>query len=270
MPRIASLLLLALLALPAPPAVATPAPSALRWGKSGHRIIARVAASQLTPLTRQRVHELLGDETLASIAPWGDEIRAERPNTANWHYIDIPVTDSLYRPERYCPDGCIITALKTQLALLANQSTPRSQRAEALKWVVHLVGDLHQPLHVGERGDRGGNDVKITWEGRPSNLHRLWDSQLLEADGLDENAWVTRFEREIAQRGDLVQVRMGTPESWAMESHAISRDVVYPFLPPSLDVTKRYFEEVHTVMEDQIFRASVRLASLLNGVLGGR
>lgn len=270
MNRIALLLLMSLIAVPAAPAGATSAPDALRWGRLGHRVIARVAAAQLNDAAKQQVRYLLGQETLASIASWGDEIRNERPETGNWHYIDIPITDSLYRPERYCPDGCVIEAVKTQLAILANRSNSRSARAEALKWVVHLVEDLHQPLHVGERGDKGGNDVKITWEGKPSNLHRLWDSQMLESAGLDENAWVTRFEREIAQRGDLLQIRMGTPESWAMESHAVSRDVVYPFLPQSLEVDRHYYDQVHIVLEDRLFRASVRLASVLNGVLGGR
>lgn len=270
MKRIALLLLVGLIAVPTTPASATPAPDALRWGRLGHRVIARVAASQLDKEAKEQIRFLLGDETLASVSTWGDEIRKERPETGNWHYIDIPITDSVYRPDRYCPDGCVIEALKTQLAILANRSGSRSDRAEALKWVVHLVEDLHQPLHVGDRGDQGGNDVKITWEGQASNLHRLWDSQLLEAAGLDENAWVTRFEREIARRGDLMQIRMGTPESWAMESHAVSRDVVYPFLPQSLAVDRHYYEQVRVVLEDRLFRASVRLASLLNGVLGGR
>lgn len=270
MKRVAFLLLMGVVAVPAAPAGATPAPDALRWGRLGHRIIARVAASQLNDAAKQQVRDLLGQETLASIAAWGDEIRKERPKTGNWHYIDIPITDSVYRPERYCPDGCVIDALNTQLAILADRSASRPARSDALKWVVHLVGDLHQPLHVGERGDQGGNDVKLTWEGKQSNLHRLWDSQLIEAAGLDENAWVTRFEREIAHRGDLLQIRMGTPESWAMESHAVSRDVVYPFLPQSLVVDRHYYDQVHIVLEDRMFRASVRLASMLNGVLGGR
>ncbi|HET9064473.1 MAG TPA: S1/P1 nuclease [Gemmatimonadales bacterium] len=270
MNRIALLLLLGVIGVPATSAVATPTPAPFRWGRLGHRVIARVAASQLDKAAKEQVRYLLGNETLASVATWGDEVRKERPETGNWHYIDIPITDSVYRPERYCPDGCVIEALNTQLAILANRGGSRAERAEALKWVVHLVEDLHQPLHVGERGDQGGNDVKLTWQGQPSNLHRLWDSQLLEASGLDENAWVARLEREIAHRGDLLQVRMGTPERWAMESHAVSRDVVYPFLPQSLEVGRQYYEQVHVILEDRLFRASVRLASLLNGVLGGR
>lgn len=270
MSRLLLLLLLALVTLPAAPASATATPPEFRWGRTGHRIVARVAASQLTPRTKERVRELLGRETLASVAAWGDEIRSERPATANWHYVNIPLTDSRYIPARHCAEGCIFTALATQMRVLADRNAARSDRADALKWVVHLIGDLHQPLHVGERGDRGGNDVKLTWQGKPSNLHRLWDSQLIEEEDRSEDAWVTRFEREIARRGDLAAIRSGTPIDWGMESHAISRDVAYPFLPTSLMLDREYFEQVHSVMDDQLFRAGVRLASVLNEILGGR
>lgn len=268
--RLTTLLLIGLMAVPAGPADATLTPESARWGRLGHRVIARVAASQLNDAARREVRFLLGDETLASVSTWADEVRNDRPETANWHYVNIPVTDSVFRRDRYCPDGCVIEALNRQLAILANRSASRSERAEALKWVVHLTEDLHQPLHSGDRGDRGGNDVQITWNGRPSNMHRLWDSEMLEADGRDENAWVTRFEQEIARRGDLVRLRQGTPESWAMEAHDVSRDVVYPFIPPSLALDRQYHDQVRVILEDRMLRASVRLASLLNGVLGGR
>src|SRR5690606_18021833 len=190
----------ALLVTPAP----TDSTDVMRWGGMGHRVIARVAASRLSPATRREVRRLLGNESLAKVSTWADEVRRDRPATAPWHYVNIPIYDSVYRPERVCRDGCVISALEQQLALLADRSLPRTERAEALKWVVHLVGDMHQPMHVGDRGDRGGNDTRITWDTLPGNLHGLWDTGLLLATGLDENALVTMLERRLRQRGDLV------------------------------------------------------------------
>lgn len=260
------LTLLAAAALLVTPA-ATDSTDAWRWGGMGHRVIARVAASHLSPATRREVRRLLGNESLAKVSTWADEVRRDRPATAPWHYVNIPIYDSVYRPERVCREGCVISALERQLELLADRSLPRNDRAEALKWVVHLVGDMHQPMHVGDRGDRGGNDTRITWDTLPGNLHGLWDTGLLLATGLDENALVTMLERRLRQRGDLVALTSGSVEDWAMESHAASRDVVYGFLPASLALDRSYLVKVRPALEDRLLRASARLAALLERAL---
>ncbi len=239
------------------------------WGQFGHRVIARVAAGRLTPEARQAVRALLPGESLASVASWADQIRSERPETGPWHYVNIPIWDSIYRPAAVCPHGaCVIGALETQLARLSNRTLPRAERAEALKWVVHLVGDMHQPLHVGDRGDRGGNDVKLTYDGKPGNLHAIWDTGLLLATGVSEEQLVVQVERTLRQRGDLGRLTSGSILEWAMESHAVSRDVAYPFLPRSLELDDRYLAKVRPILEDRVLRASVRLADLLNRALG--
>lgn len=243
--------------------LAGPDHPAERWGGMGHRAIARVAMAQLSPDAKREVRRLLGRETLAKVSTWADEIRRDNPATAPWHYVNIPVYDSVYRPERVCRDGCVIRALEEQAARLANRRLPDAERAEALKWVVHLVGDLHQPMHVGDRGDRGGNDVRITWDTLPGNLHGLWDTGLLLATGMDENQLVTMLERRIRQRGDLRAVAAGSVLDWAMESHAMSRDVVYGFLPASLALDRSYLVKVRPALEDRLLRAAVRLAALL-------
>lgn len=239
------------------------------WGQVGHRIIGRVASSQLTPAARATVRMLLPGESLGSVASWADQIRSQQPETAPWHYVNIPIWDSIFRPATVCPGGnCVIAALERQLAIVADRSRPRAERAEALKWVVHLVGDMHQPLHVGDRGDRGGNDVKLTYDGKPGNLHAIWDTGLLLATGVNEEQYVVQFERTIRQRGDLARLTSGSIVDWAMESHAVSRDVAYPFLPTSLELDNRYLDMVRSILEDRMLRASVRLAALLNRALG--
>ena len=154
----------------APPPVATShlaAPAVVRWGRTGHRLIARVATARLSGEARRQVRDLLGRESLAAVSTWADSIRNDRPETSPWHYVNIPVIDSVYRPERYCPGGdCVVAALERQIGVLANRGASKAERAEALKWVVHLVEDIHMPLHAGDRGDRGGNDVQLTFLGR--------------------------------------------------------------------------------------------------------
>ncbi len=260
------LLTLALAITPhlAPPPIASV--EAARWGRVGHRVVARIAAGRLTPATRNQVRYLLGESSLAEVSTWADEIRSSRPETSPWHYVNIPVIDSVYRPERHCRPGCVISATEEQLAILADRSRSRSERAEALKWVVHFVGDLHQPLHAGDRGDRGGNDVTVWFKGRRTNLHSLWDSRLLESYGTSEQEFVTELEREARTR-DIAGITAGTVADWALESHDVSRDYVYPELPMWLFVTHRYADNAEPIIREQMLRGGVRLAALLEEAL---
>ena len=241
-----------------------------RWGGDGHRIVAEIALERLSPAVANETRRLLGGQNITDVASWADEVRRQLPATAPWHYIDIPVTDSSYVPARDCKAGaCIIVAVQTQLAILANRSRPDSARATALKWVVHLIGDLHQPLHVGERGDKGGNDVKVTYQGRLTNLHALWDSGLLRSYGLDDAGIVRTLDDQITHRNDIARLSGGTVVSWAMESHDIARDVVYRNLPNSLEITPAYADAARPVIFERLLRGGVRLAAVLERALGG-
>lgn len=251
------------------PAPADPADAPLRWGRIGHRAIAIAAAEHLTPAARQTVERLLDGATLAEASTWADSIRRDRPATANWHYVNIPVIDSVFRPERHCTDGCVITAWQRQVAILEDRDRSDAERGEALRWVVHLLQDLHMPLHVGDRGDRGGNDVQLTFEGRRTNLHSLWDSGMIEAHGYTDASLAAAIAADASRQADLGTMASGDALSWAMEAHAVSRALVYHALPPSLELDRRYLEVVEPALRLQLLRASVRLAAVLNRSLGG-
>jgi hypothetical protein len=153
-------------------------PSALAWGKAGHRVVATLAMSLLTPEARAQVTDLLGPNvTLAEIATWADEVRTSRPNTGPWHYVNIPREATTHNAARDCARGCVVSAIEQSLRLLQDASKDRAVREEALRWVVHFVADLHQPLHALAE-DRGGNDVLSPFMVRQTNLHRLWDGDL--------------------------------------------------------------------------------------------
>lgn len=256
------------LAAGGPGPVAIPTDDLPRWGRVGHRAIGQIAAEQLTPAVRRTADRLLGGATLAEVSTWADSIRPERPETSSWHYVNIPVIDSVYRPDRHCPRQCVISAYQTQVAILADRRRSDAERGEALRWVVHLLQDLHMPLHVGDRGDRGGNDLQLTFAGRRTNLHSLWDSGMIEALGHDATSLADAIRSDLASHQDLGPMSHGDVISWAMESHRVSRELVYHALPASLEVDRDYVDLVRPALRLQLVRASVRLAAVLNHALG--
>jgi hypothetical protein len=261
------LALLAGLLVPQGPAGTTP--DLAPWGAASHRIIARVAQSRLSKPALAEISRLLGGQTIADVATWADQIKGERSATGPWHYVDIPITDTSYDSLRWCPGGnCVIGALDRQLAILGDKSRPDSLRAEALKFVVHFTEDIHQPLHAGDRGDRGGNDVKLTFLGRQSNLHSVWDTGLPAALNRTDDEFVADIEQLISRRNDLPKLGLGAPSDWALQSHDVSRDVVYRFLPLSLELDQGYVDACRAAVMEQLVRASVRLTAVLDRTLG--
>jgi hypothetical protein len=153
---------------------------AFAWGTAAHRVVAPLATSLLTPEARRQVADLLGPGvTLAQIASWADEVRSSRPHTGPWYYVNLPRDATAYDPVRDCARGCVVSAIEPSLQLLQDTSKDRTVREEALRWVVHLVADLHQSLHVGGE-DRGGNEVLVRFNGPQTNLRRLWDGDLID------------------------------------------------------------------------------------------
>ncbi len=241
----------------------SPSP-ALAWGKAGHRVVATLATSFLTPEARVQVTNLLGPGvTLAQIAIWADEVRANRPHTGPWHYVNLPRDGTGYDAGRECPRGCVVSAIEQSFQLLQDTSKDRIVREEALRWVIHLVADLHQPLHVvGE--DRGGNDVLLRFMGRQTNLHRLWDGDLIDHAYPNATA-LYRPVQAVLQTAQWQVWDRGRPVDWAMETHRVALEAVYLF-PDSRVIDDHYLEKALPVIHEQLARAAVRLARVLTRV----
>src|SRR5689334_17255380 len=248
--------------------VAAAATPVMAWGPVAHRVIARVAARHLSPAARHEVARLLGGASLADVSDWADEVREQRPETARWHYVDIPLRANDYRPGRDCratPRGdCVIAALERERTVLADHGAPDVRRAEALRWVVHLVGDLHQPLHCADDGDRGGNEVHVTLLGGPDNLHAVWDGGLLAASGSTEPEWEERVARAASGGGDARTA--GSVVDWALETHRAAVDRGY-VIPASHRLGRRWVDMNVPVVERQLAVAAARLARVLNRTL---
>jgi hypothetical protein len=251
----------------------TPLP-ALAWSPEGHEIVALVALRELTPAARSQVARLLGSPAMmAHDASWADEIRDRRPDTAPWHYVDIPLGASGYDAARDCPRrACVVAQIEDDLRILsnhglANRGRDDRARAEALRFLIHFTADIHQPLHAEDNDDKGGNNVRIALGRKRSSLHRVWDGDVVEALGFDSGRVADSLERSItpAQRKAWAS---GTPAQWANEAHAIARDQIYPALGGryQLRLPRDYPEAQTAITRAQLTKAGVRLAWLLNGI----
>ncbi len=248
------------------------------WGPQGHRVIARVAVERLTPAARAGVRDLLHpDDTLADIADWADHEGHEvYPRSAPWHYVNIPIGSAHYTDGRDAerPDN-VVHQIARYRQLLADRSTPKPERQRALLFLVHFVSDVHQPLHVGDNRDRGGNLTQIRFGADGTNLHQLWDSGLIRRIGGNDQVWVARIERAITPRTVQLWSR-GTPEAWADESLQAAKVAYHDLegaprlVPSSYTLGDAYVKQVEPILIDQMARASVRLADELNAVFSPR
>ncbi|MCK9538893.1 S1/P1 nuclease [Dokdonella sp.] len=239
---------------------------ACAWGPAPHRMVAELAEGQLTPATQVEVRRLLGKASLTDVAPWADEIRNDPAQRALWretaplHFVNFADAACRYVARRDCPGGrCIVAGIERYARVLADRGRPDAERAQALRFVVHFIADVHQPLHAGYRPDRGGNRYQVRWQGRGTNLHAVWDSPVLASRGL---GWRS-YARELA--GKPLPRATGTPASWAEESCRITRDG--GLYPRGHRLDAAYAARMRPLAEQRVRVAAARLARMLNRAL---
>lgn len=239
-------------------ALAVMATNAFAWGKEGHQVVANLAETQLSAKARAEVDRLLTLEagaSLSSISTWPDEHRS--PATSSWHYVNFPRGTCVYEAARDCPgSNCVVGVIGKQLEILASNA-PDETRLKALKYVVHFVADVHQPLHTGYSDDKGGNTYQLQAFNKGSNLHALWDGGLIRNLNEDIDALTKRLlaKRSAPNAADLDVVHA------AQESCKIVGGA--EFYPPR-KVGQDYVERFTPVMEQRLSVAGARLAGLLN------
>jgi hypothetical protein len=257
---------------------------AIAWGKTGHRVVAAIADTELSGVARARIQEILGPgESLDEAATWPDEMRSDpsifwQKTATPWHYVTLNGTTYDHAP----PEGDALEALVRFTRILQNPDASLADKQLALRFVVHLVGDLHQPLHVGKCCDQGGNDVKVTFFGKPTTLHVVWDSQLVDDEQLSFTELAAKLERHISSR-EIIDWSDSNPRDWITESAGI-RDRIYPVANPKTgarsgagndrdvdvpDLSYSYVHQFTPVMERRLSQAGVRLAAYLNAIFAG-
>ena len=262
---LASLLALSLAAAPA-----------AGFGSKGHEIVGYLADRHLTPEAREAMREILKAPSLAYVANWADAIREDRPETAPWHYVNLPEGAAAFDPERDVPpQGCVVERIEHFRRVLADRRAGKEVRLDALRWLVHLVGDLHQPLHASRSADRGGNSIRVTvrlgGEARETNLHAVWDTDLVETQGLGASDYAAALAEEIREE-DVSRWRRSEAGDWATESWGLAnshayRDVRGEPIESGARLTRSYFTTRVPVVDERLKQAGVRLAWVLNRAL---
>jgi hypothetical protein len=245
--------------------VAAPS-SVLGWGANGHRVVGRIAASHLTSEAALAVAGLIGPEGLDQASTWADDIRNDpswQPplqNPSPWHFLSIDDDETLETTARD-PNGDVLEAIERFSAVLRDPRATRPAKQEALRFVVHFVGDVHQPLHVGRRADRGGNDVKVTLFGEPTNLHSVWDTGLVESERLSFTELAAFIDRPTLE--EVRTWQSSTPTAWVRESKA-ERERIYKIGDGKLGF--QYAFDHMPLIKRRLLQAGVRLAGLLNAI----
>ncbi|MEH3103717.1 MAG: S1/P1 nuclease [Sphingomonas phyllosphaerae] len=255
------------LAFPAALLALLPAP-ALAWGKTGHRVVGQIADTHLSGKARAAVKRILGTETMAEASNWPDFMKSDpapfwQETASPWHYVTIPAGKT-YDQVGTPTEGDALTALDRFSATLRDRKASADDKRMALRFIIHIVGDLAQPLHNGNGTDRGGNDLKVTWFGKPTNLHSVWDSLLVDDEQLsyfEMAAWLTAR----ITPADVKAWSSADPRVWMADS-VIVRDQVYP-AAGDISLGYRYVYENTPRMELQLEKGGVRLAAYLNNVL---
>ena len=295
------------------------------WGCEGHQMIALIARAHLSNTASDAVDQLLRrtpidpalsrfckdrpDDLMADASTWADDAR-NIEKTGQWHYVDIPLSVVREQPDisSWCASvgpavadkdrsGCIVSAISYEWDILRDKSRPEAERAKALRYIIHLIGDLHQPLHDTDNDDHGGNCTALTFfaEDRPANLHAIWDYKLIERELERAHQTQPQFAAALDQKFSKHWPEWGQPRvdvlAWTWEGHAIAHDVTYgdlrPHIPvetPNKDadcaverekvarlhisVSTPYFDQTEPVIEQQLAKAGYRLAALLNQTFG--
>ena len=235
------------------------------WGQNGHRIVGDIAADYLTPDARKEIDRVLGHESMAIASTWMDEIKSDPAydHTHDWHWVTIP-DGMTYKETKKNPNGDLINSIRTFIEELKSGSLSAEEEKKKLRMLIHLVGDIHQPLHVGNGKDRGGNDTEVEWFYDDSNLHRVWDSEMID----DTQLSYTEFSAAINHPSDhQIESWQNTDViDWANEAMEL-RDQVYD-LPEDREIGYKYQYENRDLLDRQLLKGGVRLAGVLNEIYG--
>jgi hypothetical protein len=266
-----------------------PTASVLAWGPRGHQIVGALAQRDLSPAAAAQVAALLGAESLASVANLPDDWRPDHPETAPWHFADIPTTETSFVPSRDCTDqtctgncptdACVVAKILHFEQVLADTTNSVAVRREALTYLTHFVGDIHQPLHTAARFNPDGTDdsggaITVTFFGQVIHygtkkwkLHAVWDSGMINHTGLDVDAYVDYLADQQLGHRTVAELQVGTPEEWANESHALAISYAY-VIPSNKRLGAAYQNRNEPVVDEQLLRAGLRLRRLIEQALG--
>lgn len=238
--------------------------SAAAYEKTGHRVVAELAERHLTDIARKNIAEILGKQSLAEVANWADEMKSNPDDywrKANvYHYLNVPAGQTFENTPRN-PRGDILSAYENFVATLKSKKSSRAQKEHALKFLVHIMGDMHQPMHFGHASDRGGNSIKVIWFDQVTNLHSVWDTFLVDKEKLSFTEWANFLDKATPEQ--IIDYQKSKPLDWVHEGLAL-RDIAYNV--GDRNFSWNYVYKCRPIIRKQLLIGGIRLAGVLNGI----
>ncbi|MDT0649041.1 S1/P1 nuclease [Autumnicola edwardsiae] len=237
------------------------------WGKTGHRATAEIAESHLTKKAQKAIDKILNGRSLAFVANYADDIKSDPKfrQYGPWHYVNIDPDEEEYNREEANPRGDLIQAIEKCVEVLKDKSSSKEDKEFYLKMLVHFMGDLHQPFHAGRSEDKGGNDIQVRWFGDGSNIHRVWDSEMINSFQMSYTE-LAENTKELS-REQVEQIKSGELLDWVYESRALA-DKLYASVEKGEKLGYEYMYARFPLVLEQLQKGGLRLASVLNEVFG--
>ncbi|MAD97226.1 MAG: S1/P1 Nuclease [Flavobacteriaceae bacterium] len=236
------------------------------WGQNGHRVTGKIAEKHLSNRAKRKIDKLLKGQSLAFVSTYADEIKSDKKyrKFSPWHYVNFPIGGT-YDPSKRNPQGDIIYGIEYCVKVLKNENSSEEDKIFYLKMLVHLVGDLHQPLHIGRAEDKGGNDIQVRWYNDGTNLHSVWDTKMIESFNMSYIELANNAKR--LNRNQVKAIQKGSVLDWVYETRKLT-EKVYASAQVGQKLRYRYSYEYFPIVRQQLQRGGIRLAKILNDIFG--
>ncbi|MGY0408213.1 MAG: S1/P1 nuclease [Polaribacter sp.] len=234
------------------------------WGQNGHRATAKIAENHLTRRAKRKIDKLLKGQSLAFVSTFADEIKSDKKYKKyySWHYVNMDL-DKTYETSKKNPKGDVVTGIKKCIAVLKDKNSSEQDKVFYLKLLVHFVGDLHQPLHIGQREDKGGNTIQVQWFGKGTNLHAVWDTEMIEEWNMSYLELADN-EKKLSKE-QIKAIEKGTIEDWVNEVHQLTKEV-YKSAKAGENLRYKYSYNHFGEVREQLQKGGIRLAKILNDI----
>ncbi len=234
------------------------------WSKTGHRATGEIAEKYLTKKARKGIEKLLDGHSIAYVSNYADEIKSDNAyrKYGPWHYVNFPF-DSTYEEHPKSDKGDLIVGINTCIEVLKNGTSSKEDKVFHLKLLIHFIGDLHQPLHVGMADDKGGNDLQVRWFNDGTNLHSVWDSKMIDSYKMTYTEIAANAKNLTKEQ--LKAIQAGTTIDWMYESRELCKNV-YNNIEPGEKLRYRYSYDYMNTVLNQLQKGGIRLAVILNDV----
>ena len=232
------------------------------WGATGHRTIGKIADANLKGKTKRKISEILDGQSLALVSTFGDDIKSDRRYNEfyTWHYVNMPF-DVNYQDSEKNPEGDLVTAIEKCKAVILDDTASKEDKAFYLKLLVHFIGDLHQPMHVGRKEDKGGNTIQVQWFGSGTNLHSVWDSKMI--DSFDMSYTELASNTSEISKEQVAELQKGTIVDWVNDTHIYAKKV-YGSAETGENLRYDYMYQYFSLTQSQLQKGGIRLAKVLN------